>query len=134
MPKYAKLIDGILSYAPDSTDNILGYNLECNAEMLRNDGYKPVVMLENKDIYVDCEGFYSFDFVEKEAAIEEQAVYHPYGYEQLRKQAYPDITEFCDAMVKINSGDEALQSAGQEQLSAYVQTCLQVKTKYPKSK
>lgn len=133
MSNYAKLINGVLAYAPYCNGNVLGYNLECNAETLLADGYKPVVQLENKDIYIDCEGYYSFNFIETDTAIEEQAVYHPYGYQQLRKQAYPEASELCDALVKINSGKEDLQSLGQQQLAAYVQTCLQIKAKYPKS-
>ena len=132
MTNYAKLIDGIRRYAPGSTNKTLGYNLESNRAQMLADGYKPVVMLPNKDKFTDCEGFYSFHFIETETAIEERAAYHPYGYEELRRKAYPGIEMLCDALVKINSGDSSLKAAGEEQLAAYVQNCLQVKAKYPK--
>lgn len=133
MPNYAKLINGALSFAPASKNNILGYNLETNKAQLLADGYKPVVSLENKEKYTDCEGFYSFHYQETDEAIEEIASYHPYNYAQLRKKAYPDMSDLCDALVKINSNDEELKLKGQEQLNIYVQNCLSVKNKYPKS-
>jgi len=132
MTLYAKLTNGVLHYAPSSTDHILGYNLESNRDMMLSDGYKPVIMLKNKDKFTDCEGYYSFEFIETETAIKEQAVYHPFGYAELRQKAYPEMEMLCDALVKIHSGDETMKAAGEDQLSAYVQTCLQVKSKYPK--
>lgn len=132
MTNFAKLNDGILIYAPIAKGNVLGYNLECNQEQLLKDGYKPVVSLENKEKYTDCEGFYSFHYQETDEAIEEIASYHPYNYAQLRKKAYPDMSDLCDALVKINSNDEELKLKGQEQLNIYVQNCLSVKNKYPK--
>ncbi len=53
-------------------------------------------------------------------------------YAEKRAAEYPNIADFLDAQVKINSGDETLVAAGQEQLSAYVAACLAVKAKYPK--
>ena len=122
MNKYAKLVNGVLFYAPSGMNNILGYNLDSNRERL----------LANKDRFVDCEGYYSFEYTETETAVEERAVYHPYGYERLRQKAYPDPAMLYDALVKINSGNDTLAAEGKEQLSAYVQTCLLVKAEYPK--
>ena len=132
MSNYAKLINGILHYAPYSVGNILGYNLDANKKRLLADGYKPVILLPNKDKFTDCEGDYSFEFIETENSITEHAVYHPFGYEELRQRQYPGVEMLCDALVKINSGDAQLEADGQKQLSAYVQTCLLVKAKYPK--
>ena len=132
MSNYAKLINGILHYAPCSTKNTLGYNLASNQENMLKDGYKPVIPLPQKDKYTDCEGYYNFYFVETETAIEERAEYHQLGYQELRRQAYPGFEMLCDALVKINSQDERLIPEGEKQLAAYVQTCLQVKSKYPK--
>ena len=41
MNKYAKLVNGVLFYAPSGMNNILGYNLDSNRERLLADGYKP---------------------------------------------------------------------------------------------
>ena len=132
MTLFAKLIDGKLSYAPSSKGNTLGYNLETNQTQLFNDGYKPVIYLENKEKYTDCEGVYSFQFSETEDAIKEIASFQPFNYAQLRKKAYPDMSELCDALVKLHSNDEDLKAEGQNQLDTYVQNCLNIKTKYPK--
>ena len=53
MNKYAKLVNGVLFYAPSGMNNILGYNLDSNRERLLADGYKPVRTLPNKDRFVD---------------------------------------------------------------------------------
>ena len=66
MNKYAKLVNGVLFYAPSGMNNILGYNLDSNRERLLADGYKPVRTLPNKDRFVDCEGYYSFEYTETE--------------------------------------------------------------------
>ena len=133
MIKYAKLKDGMLSYAPATKGNILGYNLESNKEQLLVDGYKPVIRLENRGKYTDCEGTYLFHFEEQEDKIVEIATYQPYNYALLRKKSYPDMADLCDALVKINSNNDALKAEGEKQLSAYVQTCLDIKNKYPKA-
>jgi len=54
------------------------------------------------------------------------------SYTILRKWAYPDITIYNDAQVKINSGITALEEEGEEQLDDYVTDCLAVKTRFPK--
>jgi len=54
------------------------------------------------------------------------------NYANLRKWAYPDITIYNDAQVKINSGITALEEEGAEQLEDYVNECLAVKTRFPK--
>ena len=54
------------------------------------------------------------------------------NYQELRAAAYPDIREYLDAQVKLNSEDEALIAEGQTQLEAYYQACLAVKAQYPK--
>lgn len=43
-------------------------------------------------------------------------------YQKLRQKEYPPVTDYLDAVVK---GD-------QEQMQAYIDACLAVKTKYPK--
>ena len=54
------------------------------------------------------------------------------NYKDLRRWAYPEITIFNDAMVKINSGDSTMIAEGNVQLSQYYNDCLAVKTKFPK--
>lgn len=53
-------------------------------------------------------------------------------YQERRAMEYPPITEYLDAQVKLNSGDEALRTAGQAQLEAYYAACLAVKARHPK--
>lgn len=129
---FAKLVNGALSYAPNTKGNVLGYNLASNKTHLLEDGYKPVEFLKNKEKYSDCEGSYSFYFEEEEDKIIEKASYSPYDYSFLRQKAYPSVADLCDALVKLNSNDENLKAEGQTQLDAYVQNCLGVKQKYPK--
>ena len=52
--------------------------------------------------------------------------------EEKRAAEYPDIREYLDAQVKINSEDKELQAEGYAQLDRYVKDCLAVKAKYPK--
>ena len=54
------------------------------------------------------------------------------NYEDLRRWAYPNQTDFNDAQVKINSGINALQLEGQIQLESYVQNCIMIKKRFPK--
>jgi len=54
------------------------------------------------------------------------------NYATLRKQSYPDATEFLDAQVKLASDNLTLKEEGQLQLKAYTQDCLAVKTRFPK--
>lgn len=54
------------------------------------------------------------------------------NYQELRAAAYPDIRDYLDAQVKLNSGNETLVTEGQSQLEAYYQACLAVKAQYPK--
>jgi hypothetical protein len=53
--------------------------------------------------------------------------------QELRQSEYPDIAEFLDAHVKINSDDPELRKEGKEQLSKYYHDCQAVKMKYPKT-
>jgi hypothetical protein len=50
------------------------------------------------------------------------AEYDATEYQRLRQPEYPPVTDYLDAVVK---GD-------QEQIQAYIDTCLAVKAKYPK--
>lgn len=83
---YGKLINGKLSVAPLNleTENgiILNYGLEINDKQLRLDGFKPVEAISDKSSYIDCEGYYSFEFIETDTSIKEQAVYHKYTVEK----------------------------------------------------
>lgn len=55
------------------------------------------------------------------------------NYARLRRWAYPDPVDLSDAQVKINSGISELESQGEDQMDTYVQDCLDVKTRFPKS-
>lgn len=54
------------------------------------------------------------------------------SYDCKRADEYPPYQDYLDAMVKINSEDEALIASGEEQLKTYYATCLAIKNKYPK--
>lgn len=45
-----------------------------------------------------------------------------------RSKMYPDIKDFIDAYVKLNSGNEALQLKGKIQMDSYIQKCIKIKT------
>lgn len=53
-------------------------------------------------------------------------------YVEKRKVAYPDVGELADALVKMNSGDDALEAVGRNEMNAYVTRCLAVKAEYSK--
>lgn len=53
-------------------------------------------------------------------------------YYQLRALAYPAITDFIDALVKINSGDDELSAKGAIELQEHVNKCLAIKSDFPK--
>lgn len=55
------------------------------------------------------------------------------NYSDLRRWAYPDLSEYIDAQVKIASGDADLEVAGRDQLADYNAKCLSVKSRFPKS-
>lgn len=104
MTNYAKLVNGRLEYAPvnleTETGVIFNYGLEVNAHQLLADGYKPVELLADKTIYVDCEGEYTFSFEEQADKIVEVANYEPYSSDELnekirerRNQAYRNNTD-----------------------------------------
>lgn len=104
MTNYAKLVNGRLEYAPinleTETGVIFNYGLEVNAHQLLADGYKPVELLADKTIYVDCEGEYTFSFEEQSDKIVEVAKYHRYSDEilnenirQRRLSAYQNNTD-----------------------------------------
>jgi hypothetical protein len=54
------------------------------------------------------------------------------NYAELRHNTYPNIIEFVDAQVKINSGNTVLISQGRQEMTAYVNKCLAVKARFPK--
>lgn len=54
------------------------------------------------------------------------------NYNLLRGWAYPSVTEYNDAQVKLNSGVPELALEGQIQLDRYIQDCLAVKLRFPK--
>jgi hypothetical protein len=79
------------------------------------------VMIDN--ILKDIEGnliTLPSDIEEKRAELISE--YNALNYQRKRRFEYPPITEYLDGVVK---GD-------QEQIDAYIQKCLEVKTKYPK--
>lgn len=51
-----------------------------------------------------------------------QSAFNALSYSEKRRYEYPPITEYIDGVVKGN----------QEQVQAYIQACLTIKSKYPK--
>jgi hypothetical protein len=79
--------------------------------------------VQEDDIVKDLEGntiTLPEDIEEKRQELVQE--YNAALYQKLRKLEYPSIEEYIDGVVK---GD-------QDQIDAYIQKCLAVKTKYPK--
>ena len=79
------------------------------------------VMIDN--ILKDLEGnsiTLPSDIEEKRAELISE--YNALNYQRRRKLEYPPITDYLDGVVKGN----------QEQIDAYIEKCLEVKSKYPK--
>lgn len=133
---YAKLIDGRLVEAPyyyrKENKDIFGYNRAENANMMKTDGWKPVAETPRPEEMIAPVKSY----VEEENKIvcvwKETYVKPVLTYAEKRAAEYPDIREYLDAQVKINSEDKELQVEGYAQFDKYVKDCLAVKAKYPK--
>lgn len=84
--KYGKIVDGKIIFSQESiaVDN-MGDDFEINKTKMLEQGYKPIKELENKYLYRDCEGEYTFDFVDRGNYIEEIAVFTRYPEETLNK-------------------------------------------------
>lgn len=80
--KYGKIVNGVIEYAPNYMEKngayIFGYNLPENSKMMLADGYKPVELIEDKSKYSDCEGEYTFEFIDKGNKIVEVAKFKKY--------------------------------------------------------
>lgn len=131
---YAKLINGQLEYAPNNIvkNNIAysNYNCESNDTMLREDGFKPVIINEISEEMKSPEIRYSDNG--STISIYYVETYQEPNYFEKRAANYPDFREYLDAQVKINSGDEVLIAEGKNQLASYVAECLNVKNRYKK--
>lgn len=130
---YAKFInENQIEEAPINKGGVFNYNLDETAMVA--DGYKPVAPLPEypagmrqpsiryRELDDSIEAYYVEEYVEPIL-----------GYAEKRAAEYPDMAEYLDAQVKINSGDMELVAEGQEQLSAYYADCLEIKAKYPKT-
>lgn len=128
--KYVKLISRqTISYPPTVKGNISNYHL-CEKQLIA-DGYKLLDESKAKPIDGSYLAYYEDKGDEIVRLWEKQELTEPTYYEK-RAAEYPPIEEYLDAQVKINSGDDALIAAGQEQLAAYYEACLAVKARYPK--
>lgn len=131
---YAKYInDSEISFPPKNDKERGLYNYHLNYRQLEKDGYLPY----DKSDKPEDGKFYKarYDIVKgriKQTWLDVTPEPTPLTYVEKRAAAYPPATEYLDAQVKINSGDEAMIVAGQAQLDAYYQACLKVKEKYPK--
>ncbi len=133
---YAKVENGQLIVAPyyikKDRKDILGYNFPENEIMMRTDGYKPVVETPQPEGMIRPLKSY----VEEENKIvstwTENYIEPVLTYAEKRSAEYPDLREYLDAQVKINSGNKELQAEGYEQFDKYIKDCLAVKAKYPK--
>lgn len=99
--KYGKIVNGEMTFNQESLYiDWMGDDFEVNKSRMQEQGYKPVKELGNKQLYHDCDGEYTFEFVDKGDYIEEVAVYHKYPDEKLnqliesrRKRAYSNNTD-----------------------------------------
>lgn len=87
--EYAKLIDGVLSFAPTNTKITSNYNLESNEAQLFADGYKRYIRSLPPQVSETERAMLSFE--ETETAITEMwstELLSEHELEVLRKQAY----------------------------------------------
>jgi len=54
------------------------------------------------------------------------------NYAMLRRWAYPAISEYIDAQIKMGAGISQMTAQGRKQCDDYIQACLDVKTRFPK--
>ena len=76
--KYAKLINGVLTFPPRNKDNVINYFL--NSEMLIQDGYKPLIEA------IKPEGYYKATYTEEENQITEVWIDNTEEVEAIEKQ------------------------------------------------
>ena len=133
---YGKVVNGELIKAPyymkKDEKEIFGYNLDVNINMLREDGWKLVVETPRPENMIAPAKSYVEDGDRITAVWTETYVEPVLTYAEKRAAEYPDIREYLDAQVKINSEDKELQVEGHAQFDKYVKDCLAVKAKYPK--
>lgn len=55
------------------------------------------------------------------------------NYADLRRWAYPPLADWNDVQVKINSGDTDLETEGNAEKATYINDCLAVKQRFPKT-
>lgn len=67
--EYVKLINGVLEYAPKNKGSILNYNI--NTELMLQDGYKPLISVQEPQ----TNRFYHIEYSETENNIEEIIVF-----------------------------------------------------------
>ena len=116
-------------FPPHTNGNTTNYHL-CES-MLIADGYKPLDDSQTPPQNGTYTPYYEETADKIVRKWEKQEIPEPTYYEK-RAAAYPPVTEYLDAMVKINSGDEEIIVAGQKQLAAYYEICLAVKKTFPK--
>ncbi len=129
--RYAKFIGKYqIKFPPMATATVSNYHLA--VDKLQADGYKPY----NEGLPMPADGKqYRAVYIETAELIVRswEVIEMPEPtYSEKRAAEYPPIEEYLDAMVKLNSGDEAMIEDGQAQLDFYYQACLAVKARYPK--
>lgn len=119
MKKYVKFInESTIEEAPTvKNGSFFNYNSSLNEPMLLTDGYKPyddsLPMPNDGKRYIPYYVDTNDKIVRKWKAIVEPEK----NYAEKRAAEYPPIAEYLDAMVKINSGDDALIADGQDRKS-----------------
>lgn len=131
LKQYVKILSRKqIAFAPTVKGNVSNYHL-CE-KLLTADGYKPL----DASTQSPSGGVYTPYYEDAGNVIvrkwEKQVTPEPTYYEK-RAAAYPPITDYLDAMVKINSGNEEMMASGQQQLTAYYEHCNAVKRMYPKT-
>jgi len=111
MKKYAKLIN-------EETRQVeigLGTNVK----------FYETIGFEEKEVEQAYDGFwYLLGYAPEEPAK---------TYDELRAAEYPPMADYLDAKVKQASSDETVVAEGVAQEQAYLEACLAVKAKYPKT-
>lgn len=123
--KYGKIVNGVIEYSPNYMEKngayIFGYNLPENSKMMLADGYKPVELIEDKSKYSDCEGEYTFEFIDKGNKIVEVAKFKKYPDDVLAQKKRQDRDNKLDFTDKFMVSDYPISELEREDMKVYRQ-------------
>lgn len=72
-------------------------------------------------------------YLDERAMTETVSEWRVANYSDLRRWAYPPLADWNDIQVKLNSGDTDLETEGNAEKATYINACLAVKQRFPKT-